>query len=145
MTGKFNPLAAYRTVANSETDPIQQLVMLYDGAIKFLRLAATDIEIGDLTAKAEHSDRALDIISYLQSILDFERGGDVAPALDLFYTTLSMQILSASAALDEGKMRRAAELIIPVREAWAKQAPVASSAFATAGARPVAGSYQKIA
>lgn len=145
MTAKFNPLAAYRTVANSETDPIQQVVMLYDGAIKFLRLAAADIAIRDLVAKAEHSDRALDIISYLQSILDFERGGEVAPALDLFYTTLSMQILSASAALDEGKMRRAAELIIPVREAWATQAPVASSAFATAGVRPVAGSYQKIA
>ena len=145
MTSKFNPLAAYRTVANSETDPIQQLVMLYDGAIKFLRLAATDIEAGNLVAKAEHSDRALDIISYLQSILDFERGGDVAPTLDLFYTTLSMQILSASAALDEHKMRRAAELILPVREAWATQARTASSAFATAGACPVAGSYQKIA
>lgn len=145
MPSKLNPLAAYRTVANAETDPMQQVVMLYDGAIKFLRLAATDIETGDLVAKAEHSDRALDIISYLQSILDFERGGEVAPTLDFFYTTLVLQILKASATLDANKMRQAAELIIPVREAWAAQVPAASFAYASAGARPAASSYQKIA
>lgn len=145
MTSKFNPLAAYGSVANAETNPIQQLVLLYDGAIKFLRLAATDIAGGDLVAKAQHSDRALAILSYLQSILDFDQGGEVAPTLDFFYTTLTLQILSASAALDENKMRRAAELLLPVREAWAAQAPVLSSTFATAGARPATGSYQKIA
>lgn len=145
MTSRFNPLAAYGSVANAETNPMQQVVMLYDGAIKFLRLAATDIEVGELAAKAEHSDRALDIIGYLQSILDFERGGDVAPKLDLFYTTLMMQILSASAALDGNKMKRAAELLLPVREAWAAQVPVATTAFAAAGVRPTVSSYQKIA
>lgn len=145
MTSRFNPLAAYGSVANAETNPMQQVVMLYDGAIKFLRLAATDIEVGDLAAKAEHSDRALDIISYLQSILDFERGGDVAPKLDLFYTSLMMQTLSASAALDSDKMKRVAELMLPVREAWAAQVPVATTAFVAAGVRPAVSSYQRIA
>lgn len=145
MSSRLNPLAAYGTVANAETDPMQQIVMLYDGAIKFLRLAATDIENGDLTAKAEHSDRALDIVSYLQSILDFEKGGDVAPALDLFYMTVMMQILSASAALDAKKMRRVVELLLPVREAWAAQARSVTKAFITANMRPAVGSYQKVA
>lgn len=145
MSSKFNPLAAYGSIANAQTDPMQQIILLYDGAIKFLRLAATDIEAGDLVAKAQHSDRALAIISYLQSILDFERGGDVAPTLDFFYTTLTLQVLSASANLDGDQMRRAAELLIPVREAWTAQVPALNSTFATAGARPLAGSYQKIA
>lgn len=145
MSSRFNPLAAYGTVANAETDPMQQIVMLYDGAIKFLRLAATDIENGDLAAKAEHSDRALDIISYLQSILDFEKGGEVAPSLDLFYTTLMMQILSASAALDAKRMLRAVELILPVREAWAAQARAVPKAFVAVNAQPATGSYQRVA
>lgn len=145
MSSRYNPLAAYGTVANAETNPLQQIVMLYDGAIKFLRLAAADIEVGDLVAKAEHSDRALDIISYLQSILDFEKGGEVAPTLDVFYTTLTVQILKASAKLDSHSMKQAAELLVPVREAWSMQTPAATAAFVSAGAKPVVSSYQKIA
>ena len=145
MSSRLNPLAAYGKVANAQTDPLQQIIMLYDGAIKFLRLAAADIVVGDLAAKAEHTNRAFDIITYLQSILDFERGGDVARALDLFYTSLMMQILKASAALESNKMEQAAELLQPVRDAWAAQVPAQSPAFAMAGQPAFAGSHQLIA
>jgi flagellar protein FliS len=111
-------LASYGRIANIETNPLTQVVMLYDGVIKFLTLTAQDIENNDLAAKAEHSNRALDIINYLQSILDFERGGSVAANLDRLYRSIAVLILRASAELDPKLMRRAAELMIPVREAW---------------------------
>ncbi|MEJ7713934.1 MAG: flagellar protein FliS [Pyrinomonadaceae bacterium] len=60
--GKQSALASYGKVANAETDPLRQIVLLYDGAVKFLRLAADEIESGDVAAKAVHSNRALDII-----------------------------------------------------------------------------------
>lgn len=122
MSWKANALAAYGKVANAETDPLQQIVMLYDGAIKFLRLAATDIESGDLVAKGEHTNRALDIIGYLQSILDYERGGEVAPVLNTLYLSVTTDTLRASAHLDSALMRRTAELLVPVRNAWANNA-----------------------
>jgi flagellar protein FliS len=100
MNYRNGALASYAKVANAETNPLQQIVMLYDGAIKFLRLAAVDIEKSDLIAEAEHTNRAFDIINYLQSILDFENGGDVAPTLDALYTSVSMMILRASMNLD---------------------------------------------
>lgn len=112
-------LASYSKVANAETNPLQQIVMLYDGAIKFLRLAASDIEKGDLVAKAEHSNRALDIVNYLRSILDFERGGDVAPTLDALYGSVSMMILRGSMALDTTALNQAADYLLPVRDSWA--------------------------
>jgi flagellar protein FliS len=118
MYGKSNALSSYGRVANSENDPLQQIVMLYDGTIKFLRLAATDIEARDIPQKAEHVNRALDIVNYLQSTLDFELGGDVAPTLDRLYTLVSMKILRASASLDADGMRAAAELLKPVRDSW---------------------------
>jgi flagellar secretion chaperone FliS len=145
MSSRLNALAAYGAVANAETNPLQQIILLYDGAIKFLRLAATDIEIGDLVAKAEHSNRALDIISYLQSILDFEKGGEVASNLDVFYIMLTMQILNASAKLDSRKMQQAAELLLPVREAWIAQSSASRPAFAVAGQNSFAGSPQLVA
>jgi len=134
MPGKSHALAAYGRVANTENNPLQQIVMLYDGAIKFLRLAAADIEAGDITAKAEHTNRALDIVAYLQSILDFERGGEVAPALDALYASIMAMTFSASATLDSELMRRAADLLTPVRESWAINVKAANPASASGSA-----------
>lgn len=111
-------LASYGRIANAETNPLKQIVMLYDGAIKFLNLTAADIEAKDYAAKAEHSARALDIINYLQSILDFERGENIAVTLDKLYRSIQVIILRASAELDADLMRKAAELLAPVRDAW---------------------------
>lgn len=142
MYGKSSALSSYGRVANSENDPLQQIVMLYDGAIKFLRLAAANIESRDIPQKAEHTNRALDILNYLQSTLDFELGGDVAPTLDRLYTQVSMKILRASASLDAGAMRAAAELLSPVRDSWtvvaasSKQNSPDTGAVATSGVQP---------
>ena len=118
MYGKSSAISSYSQVANSENDPLQQIVMLYDGAIKFLRLAGENIESRDIPQKATHVNRALDILNYLQGILDFERGGQVAATLDSLYTLVSMKILRASATLDAPGMRAAAELLVPVRDSW---------------------------
>lgn len=145
MSSRLSALAAYGAVANTETNPLQQIIMLYDGAIKFIRLAADEIESGDLVAKAEHSNRALDIVSYLQSILDFETGGEVAVTLDIFYITLSVQILNASAKLDHRKMKQAAESLLPVREAWVAQFAAARPTYGAVEPRSFAGGQQMIA
>ncbi|SRR5258708_2446616 len=118
MNRHANALASYGRVANSENDPLEQIVMLYDGCIRFLRQAASDIETNELAKKAEHVNRALDILNYLQGILDFERGHDVAQVLDKLYTLVSMKVLRASAKLDAEEMRAAAELLAPVRDSW---------------------------
>lgn len=130
MYRKSNAAATYGRIANTESNPLKQIVLLYDGAIKFLNLTASDIEAADFVAKAEHSNRALDIISYLQSILDFQRGGEVAPVLDDLYRRITALILRASAELDADLMRRAAHLLAPVRDAWAHNAEIAPASHA---------------
>ncbi len=130
MHNRSNGIASYGRIANTETNPLKQIVMLYDGAIKFLNLSAADIDAGDFVAKGEHSNRALDIVSYLQSILDLQNGGDVAVNLDNLYRSVRFLILRASAAPDAGLMRRAAEILAPMRDAWetnAQKVPAASA------------------
>lgn len=130
MYPNSNAVKSYGKVANGEQDPLKQIVLLYDGAIKFLNLTAEAIEKEDITGKAENSTRALDIIAYLQSILDFEQGGEVAQALDNLYASTTVLILRASAELDPDLMRQSATLLKPVRDAWEtnankkKQTPV---------------------
>lgn len=143
MPGRSKALSAYGRVANAEADPIQQIVMLYDGAVKFLRLAAADIESGKLDKKAEHTNRALDIIGYLQSILDFENGGEVAVVLDHLYTSLNVQILKASAGLDAPSILNAAGAILPVRDAWAASVTSQTRVLAAAGSADA--TYQQVA
>lgn len=118
MYGRTNALASYGRIANTESDPVQQVVMLYDGAIRFIRVAASDIREKKLVEKAEHVNRALDIINYLQGILDFEHGAEVAQTLDNLYTLISMQVLQASAKLDAEQMVNAANMLVPVRDSW---------------------------
>lgn len=137
MYGRTNALATYGKMANAETDSLKQIVMLYDGAIKFLNMTAADIEAKDFVAKAEHSNRAFDIINYLQSILNFERGGDVAVSLDNMYRRITTLALRASAELDPQLMRRAAALLTPVRDAWetnSRKMPASSSSYEMPGA-----------
>jgi flagellar protein FliS len=139
--GKPSALQNYGRIANSSVDPIQQIVMLYDGAIKFLRLAAQNIEVRDIEGKLENTTRALDIINYLQGILDFERGGEVAKSLDALYTMVNWTILKASASLNASDMNRAADLLAPVRESWAVNAksnapvPIPPAADVNAGSK----------
>lgn len=128
MYSKPKGLASYGKIANTETDPLKQIVMLYDGAIKFLNLTADDIERQDIAAKAEHSTRALDIINYLQSILNFEKGADVAQTLDNLYRSVTNMVLRASAELDADLMRKAAGFLVPVRDAWETNAQKAIEA-----------------
>lgn len=141
MYNRNNGIASYGKVANTETDPIKQIVMLYDGAIRFLTVSAADIENADFTAKAYNSNRALDIINYLQSILDLENGGDVGRSLDDLYARVKVMIFKASARLDAALMRKAADALRPVRDAWETNAnarsfvtpgPAANPTFATA-------------
>lgn len=127
MYGRANAISSYGRVANAEANPIQQIVMLYEGAIKYLRMAAASIEAQDIRAKAEQTDRALQIVNYLHSILDFERGGGVAVSLNALYLHVTMIILNASARLDAAEMSRAADLLAPVRDAWAMNARAANA------------------
>jgi len=130
MYSRPRGIASYGKIANTETSSLKQVVMLYDGAIKFLNLTAADIENKDFVAKAEHSNRAFDILNYLQSILDFERGGDVAVSLDNLYRRITALALQASAKLDSTMLRRAAEPRLPVRDAWETNAQnVSAPAF----------------
>nr|HQU83710.1 hypothetical protein [Pyrinomonadaceae bacterium] len=62
---------------------------------------------------------------------------DVAVSLDNLYRSITVLMLRASAELDASLMRKAAELLVPVRDAWetnaqklAAPAPVFNSAQA---------------
>lgn len=71
--------------AVSEATPHKLIEMLYDGALKNLKLTKVFIENKDFEKKSEFSNKALSILNALRAGVDVEKGGDVAANLyDLY-------------------------------------------------------------
>lgn len=81
--------AATQTVAKT-----RQIVMLYDGAIRYMQQAREAIRAGHIEERYRLLVRTSDIISGLQGCLDFENGGDVAKVLYQFYGGIETRVFS---------------------------------------------------
>jgi flagellar protein FliS len=85
--------------------PMELVIMLYDGAIRFVGEAREAILRKDLSARTEATRRALDIVSELQMTLNVENGGEIARELDRLYSYISSRLLDVTrgelAAADE--------------------------------------------
>jgi flagellar protein FliS len=122
-----------QTEVQSRT-PLELVVMLYDGAIRFLSSARSAIERNDIAARREGISRALAVISELQSTLDMDQGGDMAKSLDSLYTYLNGRLIDASFKKDVQPIDEALKVLNTLRGAWADiaaQQPAAAPAQAS--------------
>jgi len=113
--------AYLQTQVQSRT-PVELVVMLYDGAIKFLGQAREAMAGGDMTAKRHALSRGLAIVQELQNMLNMEAGGEVAERLDGLYTYVLGRCYEANAQRDAAGLDEAIKLLTPLRDAWAELA-----------------------
>jgi flagellar protein FliS len=111
-------IAAYQETAIGTQSKGRLIVMLYDGAIKFMKLAVKEMEAGDHAAKGQHISRALDIISELNAVLDMEAGGDIAENLRRIYLFMSRQLRQANVKRDPQMVREVITLMEELNESW---------------------------
>jgi flagellar protein FliS len=132
---------AYRVAEVQSRTPVELIVMLYDGALRFLALARDAVARRDIRTRREAISRLLAILAELQGTLDFERGGDMAVSLDALYDYMMRRIMDAAAAQDPAPLDEVRRLLETLREGWQAiaQAPAAAMACAGAGAGPLAG------
>lgn len=81
--------AATQTVARTK-----QIVLLYDGVIRFLKQAKEAIEEGRIEDRYKLLIKASEVIGGLQACLDFENGGNIANILYSFYASIDGRIFS---------------------------------------------------
>jgi flagellar protein FliS len=111
---------AYQTVDAQSRSPLELVVMLYDGAIRFLTQAKDAHGRGDLRARAAGVSRALAIVGELQSTLDVERGQAVAEELDRLYQYITTRLLQVTLNGDVTALEESARLLGHLREAWSE-------------------------
>jgi len=109
---------AYREVAVQTSSPTKLVVMLYEGAIRFLRESVTAIASKDLDRKRHSIDRAVAIVQHLQSTLDMDRGLEVAVNLSRLYSYIITRILEGSAKLEPAPLEEAIKLLDILLGGW---------------------------
>ena len=111
-------LSSYRQTQVQSRTPLELVVMLYDGTLKFLHLTRDAIERRDLHARRDASSRALAIISELQSTLNMAEGGEIAQRLDELYGFVNLRILDATKHNAVTPIDDAIRVIENLRGAW---------------------------
>ena len=81
--------------ANQTIDQLQQVIMLYEGAIGFVKKAKEAIEAQDFQERYNMIERVLKITAALTSELEFnEQTNETAQALDNYYQGLEQRLLN---------------------------------------------------
>jgi flagellar protein FliS len=109
---------AYRRIESESRSPLELVVMLYDGALRFLGDARDAAARGDLRARGKAISRVLAIMSELQNTLDVEQGGAVAEQLDNLYTYMVSRLIDVTLKHDVAAIDEVHKLLVPIREAW---------------------------
>ncbi len=115
-----SPSHIYQQVEANTASGLRLVVMLYDGAVRFLSQAKAEIVNRNLAGKGMAIDRALAIIGELQSTLKIDEGGEIARALDRLYNYMNERILEGSAKLDCRSLDEVIKLLRVLNSAWSE-------------------------
>ncbi len=109
---------AYKTNSITTQTPGQIIVMLYDGAIRFLREACEAMEKQDFATKGKKMGKALDIISELNAVLDIEAGGEVARNLRQLYLFMHQHLTLASIRKETKPINDVIKMLEELNSSW---------------------------
>jgi|SRR3954447_737472 flagellar protein FliS len=113
--------AAYKESSIMTAPPERLVVMLYDGAHRFLTQGAAAMGQGDIAQSNDRLQRAEAIISELNSTLDMS-AGDIAERLRSIYLFCRGHLGEARLERDPRKVETVSRLLGELRESWAQLA-----------------------
>src|SRR4051794_936964 len=129
----MNPYAstqAYRDSAVLTASPEQLVVMLYDGAVRFLRQAEIAMGEGAWLHAFEKLGRGEAIIDELLATLNLDTG-EIAERLQAIYVFAKKTLIEARIQRKAEKIGQVIALLANLREAWAVLAEQAAQAAQT--------------
>ena len=94
------------------------IVMMYEGAIKFVNLAIEGVNSKDPSKKGKYINKAHDIVNELSLALDIKKGGEVAQRLEALYQFMLNQLTLANIKSDQKALESILKILVPLLEAW---------------------------
>jgi flagellar protein FliS len=111
-------MSTYQEHALDGASPVDLVVALYDGIIRFLYVAIEAVERGDVHERRLAVKRALAILIHLQARLRMDIGGRPAEVLSEFYASMFALILQASLGTSPERFEKAIACVRNLRDAW---------------------------
>jgi flagellar protein FliS len=108
----------YAATQVGTADRLQLVVMLYEGAISFLRQAQERMAQKDVTGKGLYLGKALDIIAELNASLNFHEGKEVAANLFHLYNFMTGHLTRANINWDQDAVAEVIGMLGQLKEAW---------------------------
>lgn len=115
-TNLYSP-QAYQRSSVLTASPERLVVMLYDGALRFLNQAAHAMRDGDVAMTHNKLRRGEAIIAHLQHTLDLSQG-DIPNNLLSIYLFCRRHLNEARLQRDPEKIEDVIRLLSKLREAW---------------------------
>jgi flagellar protein FliS len=111
-------ILAYQENRVMTQTPGRVVVMLYEGAVKFLKQAIREMEAGQYIEKGKSINRAVDIIQELNVTLNMEAGGEIAKNLRQLYAFMLDRLFQANIRKDAGMIRETIKVLEGLNESW---------------------------
>jgi flagellar protein FliS len=121
---RTNPWQSYRKVATQTATPGQLVLMLYEGAIRFLEQSLTGFSHDDPLefnrTINNNIQRGQAIIAELNGTLDMERGGEISANFRRLYDYLHRRLQEANCKKKEEPIREVLRHLNVLRDSWAE-------------------------
>ena len=108
----------YRESAVRGASPLGLVVILYEEIVRSIRKAKRAFESGDIETRGRSLTHAVEVIGYLQSILNFDKGGQVARDLSQFYNLMRVKLLEVHIQPTPDGLEMLAREFAKVAAAW---------------------------
>jgi flagellar protein FliS len=125
----YDPTAAYRSAQVTTCSPAAQVVLLYEGAIRFTALSVQRLRAHDLEGSHTASVRAQAIVSALRESLDLSTG-EIAIQLDAIYDFMHRRLVAGNLSKDPGPALEVIDLLRGLLDAWRQVAAPPAAAEA---------------
>ena len=119
MSAYANATRGYQQSSILTAPPEKLVVMLYDGARRFLLQGAAAVRAGDIQGSNERLGRAEAIIDELLATLDMS-AGEVAERLQALYVFFKRTLLEARTERSPEKIEQVSDLMGELRDSWAQ-------------------------
>lgn len=122
MNPSFSAAAAaarYKGVQVKTCSPVQLVVMLFDGAIRFIGEAEAAITAKDCARVGDRIAKAHAIVVELASTLDREHAPELCDNLLALYTFCMTHLVEANLHQDPKRLREVVAALTPLREGFA--------------------------
>ncbi len=113
-----NPYQKYKTTSVQSASREKILLMMYEGAIKFTKLAIRACEEKKIADRGMNIGRAFDIVMELNNTLDHRIGGEISKNLEQLYMFIMDEYTKANITGKVQHLNNAIKILENLYGAW---------------------------